>query len=93
MAILSLGVCILLRVRNQGVGFFPSTQCYYRSFYYYCSLNCYMFRSYDHLHAEIYLLEITLLTPVYKAENTTVGISHVDDVAPSIRKSWHYLGR
>jgi hypothetical protein len=28
----------------------------------YYSLNCYMFRSYDNLHAEIYLLEITLLT-------------------------------
>jgi hypothetical protein len=30
-------------------------------FYYYYSLNCYMFRPYDHLHVEIYLLEITLI--------------------------------
>jgi hypothetical protein len=29
--------------------------------FYYLS-NCYMFRSYDHLQTEIYLLELTLLT-------------------------------
>jgi hypothetical protein len=28
----------------------------------YYLFDCYMFRSYDHLQAEIYLLEITLLT-------------------------------
>jgi hypothetical protein len=27
--------------------------------------------------------------PVYKAENTAVGIRHADHVAPSICKSWH----
>jgi hypothetical protein len=43
--------------------FIPSTQSYYRRFFYYLFLlNCYMFRSYDHLQAEIHLLEITLLT-------------------------------
>jgi hypothetical protein len=31
---------------------------------FYYLFNCYMFRSYDHLQAEIYLLEITLLTTV-----------------------------
>jgi hypothetical protein len=30
--------------------------------FYYLLLNCYTFRSYDHLQAEIYFLEITLLT-------------------------------
>jgi hypothetical protein len=40
---------------------FPSTQRHYRRFYYLFLLNCYMFRSYDHLQAEIYLLELTLL--------------------------------
>jgi hypothetical protein len=27
--------------------------------------------------------------PVYKAENTALGIRHADHVAPSIRKSWY----
>jgi hypothetical protein len=27
-------------------------------------------------------------TPVYKIENTAVGIRHADHVAPSIRRSW-----
>jgi hypothetical protein len=27
--------------------------------------------------------------PVYKTENTAVGIRNADHVAPSIRKSWH----
>jgi hypothetical protein len=31
--------------------------------------------------------------PVYKTENTAVGISHTDHVAPSIRKSWQSLRR
>jgi hypothetical protein len=29
--------------------------------------------------------------PVYKTENTAVGIRHADHVAPSIRKSWQSL--
>jgi hypothetical protein len=29
------------------------------------------------------------LIPVYKAEDTAVGIRHADQVPPSIRKSWH----
>jgi hypothetical protein len=44
-------------------GFIPSTQRYHRrvlTIYYY--LNCYMFRSYDRLQAEIYLLGFTGLT-------------------------------
>jgi hypothetical protein len=42
-------------------GFIPSMQRYYRSFFFiiYYYLNCYMFRSYVHLQAEIYLLEFT----------------------------------
>jgi hypothetical protein len=43
--------------------FILSTQRYYRRFftiYYY--LNCYMFRSYDHRQAKIYLLGFTRLT-------------------------------
>jgi hypothetical protein len=35
-----------------------------------------------------YLKEIAA-GPVYKSENTAVGIRHADHVAPSIRKSWH----
>jgi hypothetical protein len=31
--------------------------------------------------------------PVYKTENTAVGIRHADHVAPSIRKSWQSLLR
>jgi hypothetical protein len=31
-------------------------------------------------------LEEIVAAPVYKAENTAVGIRHADDVAPSIRK-------
>jgi hypothetical protein len=31
--------------------------------------------------------------PVYKTENTTVGIRHADHVAPSISKSWQSLRR
>jgi hypothetical protein len=27
--------------------------------------------------------------PVYKSENTAIGIHHADHVAPSIRKGWH----
>jgi hypothetical protein len=27
--------------------------------------------------------------PVYRIENTVVGISHADHVAPSILKCWH----
>jgi hypothetical protein len=32
-------------------------------------------------------------TPVWKTENTAVGIRHSDHVAPSIRKSWQSLRR
>jgi hypothetical protein len=33
------------------------------------------------------LLNRKVAAPVYKTENTAVGIRHADDVAPSIRKS------
>jgi hypothetical protein len=33
------------------------------------------------------LLDRKVAAPVYKTENTAVGIRHVDHVAPSIRKS------
>jgi hypothetical protein len=39
------------------------------------------------------LLDRKVAAPVYKTENTAVGISHADHVAPSIRKSWHSLRR
>jgi hypothetical protein len=35
------------------------------------------------------LLERKVAAPVYKIENTAVGIPHADQVAPSIRNSWH----
>jgi hypothetical protein len=35
------------------------------------------------------LLDRKLAAPVYKTENTAVGIRHADHVTPSIRKSWH----
>jgi hypothetical protein len=34
------------------------------------------------------LLDRQVATPVQKTENTAVGISHADHVAPFIRKSW-----
>jgi hypothetical protein len=34
-------------------------------------------------------LEEKIAAPVEKAENTTVGISRADYVAPTIRKIWH----
>jgi hypothetical protein len=34
------------------------------------------------------LLERKVAAPVYKTENTAVGIRHADHVAPSVRKSW-----
>jgi hypothetical protein len=37
-------------------GFILSTQPYYRRFFYYLILNCYMSWLYDHLQAEIYYL-------------------------------------
>jgi hypothetical protein len=37
------------------------------------------------------LLDGKVAAPVYKTENTTVGIRHADHVAPSIRKSWQSL--
>jgi hypothetical protein len=43
--------------RGQGEDVFPPTQRYYRRVLLYLFLlNCYMFRSYDHLQAEIALL-------------------------------------
>jgi hypothetical protein len=33
------------------------------------------------------LLDTKIAAPVYKTENTAVGIRHTDHVAPSIRKS------
>jgi hypothetical protein len=35
------------------------------------------------------LRERKVVAPVYKTENTVVGIRHVEHVAPSIRKNWH----
>jgi hypothetical protein len=48
--------CMGVKVR----GFFRLRNANILGFYY--LFNCYMFRSYDHLHADIYLLELTLLT-------------------------------
>jgi hypothetical protein len=39
------------------------------------------------------LLDRKVAAPVYKTENTAVGIPHADHVAPSIRKSWQSLRR
>jgi hypothetical protein len=39
------------------------------------------------------LLDINVAAPVYKTENTAVGIRHADHVAPFIRKSWQSLRR
>jgi hypothetical protein len=62
---LVLGVCLLLRVWDQVMGFIPSMQRYYRTLILILILlYCYMFRSCDHLQAEnILLARITQLTP------------------------------
>jgi hypothetical protein len=39
------------------------------------------------------LLDRKVAAPVYKTENSAVGIHHDDHVAPSIRKSWQSLRR
>jgi hypothetical protein len=39
------------------------------------------------------LLDRKVAAPVYKTENTAVGIRHAVRVAPSIRKSWQSLRR
>jgi hypothetical protein len=39
------------------------------------------------------LLDRKVAAPVYKTENTAVGIRHDDHVAPFIRKSWQSLRR
>jgi hypothetical protein len=39
------------------------------------------------------LLDRKVAAPVYKTENTAVGIRHADQMAPSIRKSWQSLRR
>jgi hypothetical protein len=39
------------------------------------------------------LLDRKVAAPVQKTENTAVGISHPDHVAPFIRKSWQSLRR
>jgi hypothetical protein len=39
------------------------------------------------------LLGRKVAAPVYKTENTAVGIRHADHVAPFIRKSWQSLRR
>jgi hypothetical protein len=39
------------------------------------------------------LLDKKVATPVYKTENTAVGIRHANHVAPSIRKSRQSLRR
>jgi hypothetical protein len=39
------------------------------------------------------LLDRKVAAPVYKIENTGVGIRHADHVEPSIHKSWRSLRR
>jgi hypothetical protein len=39
------------------------------------------------------LLDRKVAAPVYKIENTAVGIRHADHVAPSIRKCWQSIIR
>jgi hypothetical protein len=39
------------------------------------------------------LLDRKVTAPVYKPENTAVGIRHADHVAPLIHKSWQSLRR
>jgi hypothetical protein len=39
------------------------------------------------------ILDRKVAAPVYKTENTAVGIRHAHHVAPSIRKSWQSLHR
>jgi hypothetical protein len=39
------------------------------------------------------LLDRKVAAPVYKTENTAIGIRHADHLAPSIRKSWQSLRR
>jgi hypothetical protein len=39
------------------------------------------------------LLDRKVAAPVYKTENTAVGICHADHVAPSIHKRWQSLRR
>jgi hypothetical protein len=39
------------------------------------------------------LLDGKVAAPVYKTENTVVGIRHADHVTPFIRKSWQSLRR
>jgi hypothetical protein len=39
------------------------------------------------------LLDRKVAAPVYKTENTAVGIHHADHVAPSVRKGWQSLRR
>jgi hypothetical protein len=39
------------------------------------------------------LLDRKVAAPVWKTENTAVGIRHADHVAPSIRKSWQSVRR
>jgi hypothetical protein len=39
------------------------------------------------------LLDRKVAAPVYKTENTALGIRHADHVTPSFRKSWQSLRR
>jgi hypothetical protein len=39
------------------------------------------------------LLDRKVAAPVYKTENTAVGIRHSNHMAPSIRKNWQLLRR
>jgi hypothetical protein len=39
------------------------------------------------------LLDRKVVAPVYKTENTAIGIHHTDHMAPFIRKSWQSLRR
>jgi hypothetical protein len=47
----------------------------------------------SHVSTTEELLDRKVAAPVYKTENTAVGICHADHVAPSIRKSWQSLRR
>jgi hypothetical protein len=70
-------------VKPRRWGFIPSTQRHYRRFfttYYY--LNCYMFRSYDHLQVEIYLLGLHLSRTYQHTQTLPSSLSHLQQKVP-----------
>jgi hypothetical protein len=75
-----LGVCILLRVWDQGEGF-ASMQRYYSSFTIY-SISCYML-SYDHLQAEI----CTSDSAVFNVN----CFSKQSEIALTFSNGWHFM--